>query len=343
MIENKPLVAAPLEKCRISTVSSAEDTRTVDTSLLKLLGLIKEGKWKTTVEEIRAAYVQAYREAYARTNGVASARKEAKKVVAALKKRLPAVLFSGTFTKRSSSDLTKHSGLLCVDIDDADDLVALKKVIVMDKHTLAAFISPTGNGIKVVVRISDDGTEHKNSFLAVQEYYRDRLKITIDPACKDCSRLCFVSYDPDLFINENASPIPPKVIAQASSRPVGTSSGTTPNPVGVERQEAKQKRKRRTVEATEEEIESALAHVSAEEYKVWLDIGMALHSWDDIDGLPLWDNWSKNAESYEEGCCDQKWESFAGRKDGEDSITIGTVFHYAKRKWVGAQRKGSRP
>ena len=34
-----------------------------------------------------------------------------------LKKQLPAVCFSGKFTKRNDASLTKHSGLICLDFD----------------------------------------------------------------------------------------------------------------------------------------------------------------------------------------------------------------------------------
>ena len=35
-----------------------------------------------------------------------------------LKRGLPAVCFSGTFTKRLDNALTQHSGLICLDFDD---------------------------------------------------------------------------------------------------------------------------------------------------------------------------------------------------------------------------------
>ena len=34
-----------------------------------------------------------------------------------LKKLLPAVCFSGTFTKRNDNSITEHSGLICLDFD----------------------------------------------------------------------------------------------------------------------------------------------------------------------------------------------------------------------------------
>ena len=44
--------------------------------------------------------------------------KKAKEAIGELKKQLPAVLWSGTFSKRANDALLQHSGLLCADIDD---------------------------------------------------------------------------------------------------------------------------------------------------------------------------------------------------------------------------------
>ena len=43
--------------------------------------------------------------------------KRAKEAIGELKKQLPAVLLSGTFTRRANDALLQHSGLLCADLD----------------------------------------------------------------------------------------------------------------------------------------------------------------------------------------------------------------------------------
>lgn len=75
-----------------------------------------------------------------------------------------------------------------------------------------------------------------------------------------------------------------------------------------------------------EEIEQAIPYISPDlSYSEWLQIGMALHSWDSEEGLVIWDEWSKNGSSYESGICEQKWNSFTS-----GGITIKTLFKFAR-------------
>jgi putative DNA primase/helicase len=86
-------------------------------------------------------------------------------------------------------------------------------------------------------------------------------------------------------------------------------------------------------EAEEARVRSALSCIPAEEYKTWIDIGMALHStgWGER-ALKIYDDWSRTApDKYSEDAQLEKWESF-GRADRHGPvITLGTLFHMAKQ------------
>src|SRR6056297_700166 len=69
-----------------------------------------------------------------------------------LKKRLPVVTFGGTFEKRAVGGLKHGSGLMIIDLDDVDATKAKEKMS-KDKHVYAAWISPSGTGLKYLVRI----------------------------------------------------------------------------------------------------------------------------------------------------------------------------------------------
>jgi len=119
---------------------------------------------------------------------------------------LPAVSLSGTFNKkRGVGLLDKHSNIIQIDIDykigDFDKNVFEKnlKLIQNDKYTLFCFISPSGKGIKVGVKI--DGDHHSETFKKIEIYYKTTYDIIIDSSVKDISRLCFLSYDEELHIN----------------------------------------------------------------------------------------------------------------------------------------------
>lgn len=126
------------------------------------------------------------------------------------KKNFKAVCWSAAAfkdNKRSADNVVKHSGLICLDIDKLElhEIEDLWNKITSDPYTYFAFISPSGNGIKVVIKIEPDVTKHLSFFQSLQEYYTERFRITIDPSGKDVSRLCFVCYDPTAFSNESAA------------------------------------------------------------------------------------------------------------------------------------------
>jgi hypothetical protein len=59
-------------------------------------------------------------------------------------------------------------------------------------------------------------------------------------------------------------------------------------------------------------------------YADWISVGLSLYSLG-LDGLLLWDNWSKLSPKYEPGVCEEKWETFQ-----PDEIGIGSLFFLAK-------------
>jgi hypothetical protein len=119
------------------------------------------------------------------------------------KKQLPAYSWAGVFTKRSDSSIKEHSGLFCMDLDDLSwaQLIEIKKELVSDKYCHILFVSPSGTGLKLVVKIPPSITTHKDSGRALFEYYS---KYSFDPKQLDPSRLCFESYDQEIYWNQQS-------------------------------------------------------------------------------------------------------------------------------------------
>ena len=72
-----------------------------------------------------------------------------------LKKQLPAICFSGVFSNRSVAGLKEHSGYICLDFDGYNsvaEMLIFRKSIEDDEFTFSVFTSPSGDGLKVLVR-----------------------------------------------------------------------------------------------------------------------------------------------------------------------------------------------
>ena len=122
-----------------------------------------------------------------------------------IKQSLPAICFSGQFTKRNDSSLIKHSGLICLDFDNFPSeklMLEEKEVITNDRYTFACFISPSGLGLKVLVKIPDQQDTHKQYFNSLQHHFGSEF---FDITVKNLSRVCYESYDPLIYINYNSS------------------------------------------------------------------------------------------------------------------------------------------
>ena len=122
-----------------------------------------------------------------------------------LKKELPAVCFSGKFTKRMDGSIQGHSGFICLDFDGytkQKDLVSDKERLSKDRYVYSVFISPSGAGLKALIKIPADIPNHTNYFNSLEKYFDNPH---FDKTSKNISRVCYESYDPLLFINENSS------------------------------------------------------------------------------------------------------------------------------------------
>jgi predicted DNA-binding protein YlxM (UPF0122 family) len=121
-----------------------------------------------------------------------------------MKQSLPAICFSGTFNKRLDTALVEHSGYICLDFDGyatAKEMKMEKDILSTDNYVYSVFISPSGDGLKVLVKIPKDPDNHKNYFNALEKHFESPQ---FDKACKNISRVCYESYDPAIYINEDS-------------------------------------------------------------------------------------------------------------------------------------------
>ena len=125
-----------------------------------------------------------------------------------LKKKLPSFTVTGTFKgKRSKQNIDQYSSMLILDYDklSVDQMEKLREQLVKLEYVYSFFVSPSGKGIKVIVAVDTGLQEHEKAFKQVVKMFTELFEIPIDCSGKDVSRLCFMSYDPNLYINTDVS------------------------------------------------------------------------------------------------------------------------------------------
>jgi hypothetical protein len=152
---------------------------------------IKEGRYREEIEAIRDAFINS-----------------GKETANDLKVSLPvfytsAILDGGLKTE----NIIEYVPIIQVDFDDVpqEQLETLINKVKASPFTLCCFISPKGNGLKVLVKVNNQQEEHKEVFKAVNAYYTEITGFDSDMSINNINRACFVSYDPDLYYNTSSA------------------------------------------------------------------------------------------------------------------------------------------
>lgn len=127
------------------------------------------------------------------------------------KKSLPTFTPSATFKDgRKTEYLTVYNPLSVMDLDNLskEQLQNATALAKENPYTFSCFTSPSGNGLNIRVKVNSSQENHKEAFLQLQKYYQELLQLPIGKSGKDNTRLCFVPYDTDLYLNENAQIYP---------------------------------------------------------------------------------------------------------------------------------------
>ena len=115
---------------------------------------------------------------------------------------------SGMFSRRDKAGLQSHSGAIIADVDHLRSKginpEELRDKLAKDPHVVMACISPSGDGVKALVRVFPDASLHEAYFHQAAEYFRKTYDVEMDPSGKDVSRACFATHDPGLKDNINA-------------------------------------------------------------------------------------------------------------------------------------------
>ena len=118
------------------------------------------------------------------------------------KKKLPVVCFSGEFSSRADDALFEHSGYIILDFDHVD-VDSTKRALATDDFVYSCWTSPSGEGVKALVKITNP-ERHRDHFRALVKYFERTHGLELDESGINESRACYESYDPDIIIKDDS-------------------------------------------------------------------------------------------------------------------------------------------
>ena len=173
---------------------SVFDEHAVDMTLKEFVKLLRGERWKVQVEE------------YQRLK--ASGREtEAKK----LKRKLAALVIAGRCDgSHAETNLKQWSGDAMLDVDNSNGRVAEFLQVVKDTPWVkAAWRSVSYDGLKLVVRVEAESVdEYRMAYALVAWHVAQLLAFPCDMSCKNPTRPCFASYDPEAFFRPDTEVFP---------------------------------------------------------------------------------------------------------------------------------------
>jgi hypothetical protein len=126
-----------------------------------------------------------------------------------LKTDIPYYSFCSFKHNERSNKNFESTQFLMFDADHVADLDALRQRVITDPEVCLAFTSPSGDGLKFAIRLASpikDATEYTKTYVAIMGVYESRFGVTLD-STKDAARPCYLSHDPDIYVNPDSTPV----------------------------------------------------------------------------------------------------------------------------------------
>jgi len=129
-----------------------------------------------------------------------------------IKLSLPYIISSITNGERNTNSFIKSNGVI-LDLDHVAPGIELQKIrdkICNDPYVHFAFISPSGDGLKVGIQLENyitDPLTYTKVYRFIQKSFKAVYKYDIDNT-SDCVRACFLSHDPYAAFNPDSKKFP---------------------------------------------------------------------------------------------------------------------------------------
>lgn len=173
---------------------SVFDEHAVDMTLKEFVKLLRGERWKVQVEEYQ----------HLKASGRET---EAKK----LKRKLAALVIAGRCDgSHAETNLKQWSGDAMLDVDKCNGRVSEFLQVLKDTPWVkAAWRSVSYDGLKLVVRVEAESVdEYRMAYALVAWHVAQLLAFPCDMSCKNPTRPCFASYDPEAFFRPDTEVFP---------------------------------------------------------------------------------------------------------------------------------------
>lgn len=162
-------------------------------SIEDFITMVRNGHWKVPTEGHRSCLA-----------------KDRKHDAQTIKDSMACIIPAGVCKNgHAKINLISLSLALCIDIDHTDEQT--KDIFVracLLEYVLGAFVSISGRGVKLFIRIDIDGAnDYPAIYEATAKLVSSVLGVENDGQCKDITHPCFGSYDPDAYYNPEAQPV----------------------------------------------------------------------------------------------------------------------------------------
>ena len=190
-----------MEDLSISLFKGYRDTVPTEVSLKTIVEMIRS-------HEAVARHMERYRHYL---------QQQLPKPAAGEKESCPCFAVSVRFSGGKRKDnVCSYTGLCLADFDHIapEQLAACLEAVRRDPHTLLAYVTISGTGIRVISRYAlagnldtgKPGLLHKLAFAQMNRHYAELTGCPYDEKCKNITRLSGLAHDPDVVFNPDAEP-----------------------------------------------------------------------------------------------------------------------------------------
>ena len=236
----------------------------------------------------------------------------------------PAITFGGTFNGTGKADeISKMSGLIVLDFDHIACLEEVRLELENDITTHLLFVSPSGDGLKVVVRHNmRDASKWQYLYQEFEEYYFQKYNLSTDKSGKDISRMCYIPFIEKLYRRDDSliwTYTGKFEKQQEFLKQIDVNSGSAQYKQTEITDDLYKECFYMSVFLSENKINLT------EDYNDWVSYGFSLCTFGE-DGREIYHNISSVSSKYDRNECDKQFDimlkDFKGDKSGIDKYLI---------------------